>query len=209
MALDAAMLFADDFDLPPEPAEPEVIVPVFSATELAQAREAGKHDGRAIGLAEAAASNAAATRQAIEAIASELATTRDAAAREATEAAEGIARLLLDSLSAVLPTLCAQHGEAEVQALVRAVLPALSQEPEVTVRVTPPSADAVSHEIAKFDPDLAARVHVVPCETLPIGDVRITWRNGTATRDAAALWQQVAAILTPAGLLTMETLNGQ
>ena len=33
------------------------------------------------------------------------------------------------------------------------------------------------------------------------GDVRIAWHNGAATRDAAALWQQVAAILAPAGLL--------
>jgi hypothetical protein len=45
------------------------------------------------------------------------------------------------------------------------------------------------------------------------GDVRIAWRNGTATRDAAALWQQVAAVLAPAGLLRAdaairETVNG-
>ena len=45
------------------------------------------------------------------------------------------------------------------------------------------------------------------------GDVRIAWRNGTATRDAAALWQQVAAVLAPAGLLRAdaairETVDG-
>jgi len=219
MALHAALLFADDFDLPPEPAEPEAIEPVFSAAEIAEAREAGWRDGHASTLAEAAASDTAAVRQTIEAIAAEFAALRETAAAQAGEAAEAIARLLLDSLAAVLPALCAQHGEAEMQALVRAVLPALSQEPEVTVRVGAESVEAISQEIAKCDPDLASRVRVVPCGTLPVGDVRITWRNGSATRDASALWQQVAAILMPAGLLNsttvtarskaMETVNGQ
>ena len=205
MALHVAQLFADDFDLPPEPAEPEVIEPVFSAAELTGAREAGWRDGHASALAEAAAADAAATRQAIEAIAAELATTREATAIQAGEAAGAITRLLLDSMAAVMPALCARHGEAEMQALVRAVLPALAQEPEVTVRVATGGADAVSRELAQLDPDLAARVHVVPCEGLAIGDVRITWRNGMATRDASALWQQVAAILMPAGLLDEAT----
>ena len=53
----------------------------------------------------------------------------------------------------------------------------------------------------------------VECDAMPPGDVRIAWRNGSATRDAAALWQQVAAVLAPAGLLLAhaairETIDG-
>jgi hypothetical protein len=45
------------------------------------------------------------------------------------------------------------------------------------------------------------------------GDVRIAWRAGSATRDTAALWEQVAAVLMPAGLLRTdaairETVDG-
>ena len=214
MALHAAVLFADDFDLAPEPAAPEAIEPVFSAAEIAEAREAGRRDGHASALTEAAASEAATVRQAIQTIAAEFASLRETTTAQAGEAADAIARLLLDSLAAVLPALCARHGEAEMQALVRAVLPALSQEPEITVRVGAESIDALSSEIARIDPDLASRVRVVPCGTLPTGDVRITWRNGMASRDAGALWQQVAAILIPAALLddtpmTLESVNGQ
>lgn len=214
MARDTVLLFADDFDLAAEPTEPEVIEPVFAAADLVEAREEGWHDGHTAALAEAAASDAAATRQTIATIASELAATREAAAMQAAEAAEAIARLLLGSLAAVLPALCTQHGEAETQALLRAVLPALTQEPEVTVRISARGAESASRELAQLDPDLAARVRVVSCDTLPFGDVRISWRNGTATRDASALWQQVAAILMPAGLLddipmTLETVDGQ
>ena len=213
MGAHAIALFAEDFDVAAEPPDLEVIEPVFSAAELAEAREAGWRDGHAAGLDEAADSDAAAARQSIEAIAAELATVRETTMSQAAQAAEAIARLLLDSLAAVLPTLCARHGEREVQAIVRAVLPALVQEPAVTIRVSARSAGSVSQQLAGFDPDLASRVHVVSCEALPVGDVRITWRNGAATRDAAALWQRVAATLMPAGLLDealvmMETADG-
>jgi hypothetical protein len=36
--------------------------------------------------------------------------------------------------------------------------------------------------------------------------VRIAWHNGSAVRDAAALWEQVAAVLVPAGLLRADAM---
>jgi hypothetical protein len=45
------------------------------------------------------------------------------------------------------------------------------------------------------------RVDLIPTDTMKAGDLRITWRNGSAVRDTGALWQQVADILAPAGLL--------
>ncbi len=43
-----------------------------------------------------------------------------------------------------------------------------------------------------------------PCDDMMPGDLRIAWRNGFAVRDATALWQQVAEILAPAGLLRID-----
>jgi hypothetical protein len=63
----------------------------------------------------------------------------------------------------------------------------------------------VTQELVRLDPDLLAHVQTVECDAMSPGDVRIAWRNGAATRDAAALWQQVAAVLAPAGLLRAET----
>src|SRR3954470_14118236 len=88
-------LFDEDFDLPDAAPEPEVIEPVFSMGELASARAAARREGHAAGLAEAAASDAAAARRVTEAIASHLANASDAAAALAEQTAEAIARLLL------------------------------------------------------------------------------------------------------------------
>lgn len=206
-------LFAEDFDRPETAPQPEAVDPVFSANELAAEREVAWHAGHEAGLRDAVASDAAAARQALGAFAEQFAAACAAAAARAEESAEAIARLLLDGLAAAFPALCARYGDAEVRAIVRKVLPALTQEPTITVRAHPRTAKAAAQEIARLDPDLAARVQPVECDEMPPGDVRIAWRNGTAMRDAAALWQQVAAILAPAGLLRadaaiMETVDG-
>ena len=112
----------------------------------------------------------------------------------------------------MFPVLCARNGDAEVRAIVRAVLPALTQEPAITVRAIHAPRRACAGD-RRLDPDLAAHVQTIECDAMSPGDVRIAWHNGAATRDAAALWQQVAAVLVPAGLLRTdaairETVDG-
>jgi len=181
------VLFDEDFDVPEAAPEPEVIEAVFSASEMAGAREAAWLAGHAAGVQEVGASGEAATRQALETIASQIKVEREATATQAEQSAEAIAGL--------------RYGDAEVRAIVRAVLPALIQEPLITVRANPRTAAAVAQEIELFDPELAAHVQTTASNAMPPGDVRITWRNGAAARDATALWRQVAAVLVPAGLL--------
>jgi hypothetical protein len=206
-------LFGEDFDRPEATPEPEVIEPTFSAAELANAGEAAWRDGHAAAKLEAADADTAAIRQALGAIAEAFTAERDAAAARQEQSAEAIARLLLDSLAALFPTLCARYGEAEMRAVIRVVLPALAQEPAVTVRTHQRTAAALAQELSRLDPEIAARVRAIECDAMPPGDVRITWRNGSATRDASAIWQEVAAVLVPAGLLSAdaaikETTNG-
>ena len=206
-------LFAEDFDRPGAAPRPEAVEPVFSAAELAVARETAWREGRDAGLLEAASGDAAATRLAVMALAERFAAECGAAAAQAEASAEAIARLLLDCLAANFPALCARYGDGEVRAIVRAVLPVLTQEPTIAVRAHPRTTKAVTQAIAGLDPDLAARVQAVECDAMSPGDIRIAWHNGAATRDAAALWQQVAAVLVPAGLLRadaaiMETVDG-
>jgi flagellar assembly protein FliH len=201
------VLFAEDFDQPAGPApapEPEVIAPSFSAADVAAAREAGWAEGYESGRAEAARADAAATRGATEAIAAELAGSREVARMHAEQSAEGVAHVLLDSLASVFPVLCARHGEDEVRAIVRAVLPALAQEPAVTVRANPHAVPGLTRELAELDAELADRVRIVPTDAIGPADVRISWRSGSALRDTAALWQQVAGVLLPAGMLAAD-----
>jgi flagellar biosynthesis/type III secretory pathway protein FliH len=200
----SAPLFDEDFDHPappPPPPEPEVIEPVFTVAELDAAREMAWREGHEVAQAEAEQSATAIAHAVLARIAEQLDTALDEANRLAEQAAEAIALLLLDCFAKVFPTLCERYGAEEVRGVIRTVLPALRQEPKITVRLDPMSARTVVQELERLEPDLVPRVDLIPTDAMQAGDVRVTWRNGSAVRDTGALWQQVACILAPAGLL--------
>jgi flagellar assembly protein FliH len=196
------VLFAEDFDAPPgvtvldEAAdEVEPPAPSFTEADLAAARAEAYAEGHRRGLAQAAADREEVTRQLLATIAERLQQAGGEAARAAETAAESVARLLLGVFAAVLPTLFARHGAAEVAALARAVLPALREEAAVTLEVSPLLAREVGHALEKLDAVTRAHTTLSVSEAVAPGDVRILWQDGAAVRDGAALWREVAEAL--------------
>jgi flagellar biosynthesis/type III secretory pathway protein FliH len=210
----ARVLFEEDFDLPPPrssidtaPPEPEVIEPLFSAAELDIARAEGWQEGHDQAQDAAYATDATLGREALVAIAPQLGQSAAEARSIADVAADAIAHLLLAGFATAFPALCRRYGEAEICAVVRQILPALQSEPKVTVRVPPAAVAAVTRELETLDPEFSALVQVVAAEALSSGDVRIAWRAGHASRDTKRLWQDIEAILAPAGFLPNQPAN--
>jgi flagellar assembly protein FliH len=205
------VLYAEDFDEdgitaaanPQAAPEPEVIEPSFTAAEL----DAARLEGRAIGRHEAERGLAAARNQMVGLLAAGIADARDEQRDMAKEAAEAAARCMLSALAACLPALCDKHGVAELQAMVRAVLPALVDEPRITVRINPHMLAPMQAEIAALDIEVAERVRLLPTEAIAPGDVRITWAEGSAIRDTARARTAVEDALAALGLFERETLQ--
>ncbi len=195
------ILYAEDFDAP-EAAPPAAPAPepTHSALELADARETGRIEGwkaaRAAAEVEAEAQRAAV----LHAIAAALSEARDAAETFAASAAEAVARTALSLLAAALPATCARHGERELRALALAVLPALETEPRIVIRASPQGLRGLAGTLARLDPDLAARIQLVPVEALAADEARITWQDGRAVRDRRAIGAAIEAVLAPLGL---------
>ncbi|MGH8325766.1 MAG: hypothetical protein ACRET2_03275 [Steroidobacteraceae bacterium] len=198
----AGVLFAEDFDRPQEaaPAEPEVIRPTFTAADLAEALAAASAEGRALGFAEAAAEHEAALETAARSVAARLAALRSEAHAAAEAAARATAQVLLDVLAALFPALCARHGAAEAEAVLRVLVPGLDAEPTLALRANPRLLAGLRTELARLDPELAARTEFVPSEIAAPGDIAMSWQHGSATRDAASLWAAVADALALGGL---------
>lgn len=198
-----SLLFAEDFDLPPHAddavPEPEIIAPTFAAEDIDAVRQEAWKAGYEAGITSAESTSIALARAAMPDVAAALALVADEAGRLAEEAAEAMAQMLVDGLATLFPAMAAAHGASETRSVVRAILPALQQEPRATVRVAPDLADALAGEITMLDPDLADRVAVVADPTMAPGDVRASWATGTATRDTLAAWHEVAAVLSQAG----------
>lgn len=197
------LLFDEDFDELPMVRDPEVAAPVFSAAELDTAREHAARDARETALADAEASTHAETGRTLARIAEELTAARDEAASIAEQSAEAVARLLFDCFAAAFPALSARHGQTEIAAVMRAILPALHREPKIAIRVSPHLLAAMAGHVGDLDADLAARVKLIPTDAVAPGDARISWENGAATRDAMSLWTHIENILAPAGLLSV------
>jgi flagellar assembly protein FliH len=198
--LPAGVLFAEDFDLPARPDEPAVIAPEFTAQELAAAREAGFAAGRDLGLAEAAVETEAALAVASRSVAAQITALGAEAQAAAEAAARAVAQLLLDTLAALFPTVCARHGAAEAEAVLRALVPGLATEPALALRANPRLLPGLRAELARLDPALAARTDFTPSELAAPGDIALAWQHGSAERSAAAMWAAVAGALAPAGL---------
>jgi flagellar biosynthesis/type III secretory pathway protein FliH len=197
------ILFEEDFDLPPQPPpapEPEVIEPVFTDADLEAARAQAWQEGHDAASAAADAATTTRARIALARIAEEIAAARHDASALAEQAAASIAQLLLDCFAAAFPALCAHHGQAEVLAIIRAVVPTLHLQPAITVRVSPHLAGAIAQEVEQLDPDFGDRVQIVPTDAVPLSDIRISWRNGGALRDTAGLWSEITAVLGANGL---------
>ena len=199
------VLFEEDFDLPPTPAappEPEIIEPVYSAADLQEARTQAWREGHDVAMAHAEVVAQTAARQTLTRIAERIDATHTEASQLVERSAEAVARLLMDGFAAAFPALSRRHGSAELRAIIRAILPALHQELAVTVRIDGNLVKDVADEIDRLDPDLLPKVEVLPSNSVPPGDIRITWRNGAAIRDTAKLWEEITEILSPAGLMS-------
>jgi len=55
--------------------------------------------------------------------------------------------------------------------------------------------------IARLDPDLVRAIRVMPGSQMGPSDIAIRWQHGEAVRDAARIWNSIAAILAPHGLM--------
>ncbi len=205
------VLYAEDFDADENApaaavAEPEpepVAAPVFTLDDLAVARA----EARASGRVEAEAGLTASRARMLELIATGLTEASQAAAAIAEQRAEAIARLMLSAMVACLPALCSQHGVVELRALVRAILPDLTEEPRITVRVNPHMASAMAAEIAALDTEFAERITLLPTDAIVPGDARITWQDGQAVRDAGQARRTLQDALAALGLLEPETTH--
>jgi flagellar biosynthesis/type III secretory pathway protein FliH len=206
-------LFGEDFDAEHRTLDPEAVEPSYSAAEVTKISEAAWRDGHLAGLQEAATDHAAALCMALQDVATQLVAECRKAISHAERSGEAVARLLLGSLGAAFPTLCARYGDAEVRSIVGTILPTLTREAAIGLRMHSSTAATLIPVIADLQPDLAASLQIVECDAMSPGDVRIAWRNGTVERDATALWQQIAEVLALADLLDAdpairETVDG-
>ena len=205
------VLYAEDFDDDADPVapapdpvpEPEIIEPVFTAAELDAARAEAAQGARA----EAERGLSASRNHLLGLLAGGMAEARLGAKQAAEAVAEEVARCMLGALAACLPALCEQHGAMELRAFTRALLPALTDEPRITIRINPHMLGAMQDEVGRLDAEIAERIQLLPTDAIPPGDARVSWAEGSALRDTARARAAFEDGLAQLGLLQQEREN--
>jgi flagellar assembly protein FliH len=164
-------------------------------------REVAYQDGLRDGLERAAAGHDRTVERVLATLEERLGAAQYQAAHEADRAARSIARLLIQALMKMLPAACARLGATEIADVARAVLPGLRQDPRVVLSVHPSLAADIEVELARLGTEVRERTVLAPTDALPPGDVRITWQDGSASRDTTDLMRRVAAVFAQYGLM--------
>lgn len=202
-------------EVPCEPAEPparhtDADLEAACAASRQEGYEAGVQAGRAQGIqeAETAASQAAkqALTQAAQGFAQLVSDLDQADARRDREAID----LAVAIVRRLFPDMAKRHGLQEAENLIIETLRRVGNTPVVVVRAASTTLETLR---AKQD-ELAAlgsyegKLRMVSDATLPEGDLRVEWSDGSAARDSAGLWQELEDALAQARGDRPGTANG-
>jgi hypothetical protein len=190
------VLYMEDFDEKPSGeagAEelPVIIAPAYTVEDVESARE----EGRLSALEDHAAIQASLNQAALAAIADALAKSRQDAVAVAARQAQEIADTLLALLASCLPAASQRLAASEVAGLLDVLLPPLSREPGVELRVHPDVLPFIRETLAGM-----RDVSVHGDASLAASDLALSWRDGEARRDWRALWRGISASLPPFAL---------
>jgi flagellar biosynthesis/type III secretory pathway protein FliH len=207
------ILYIEDFDAPPPAApkpeaatKPEAAAPVFTAQDIAAAREAGRQDGMQAALSDANLLQVQLQAAATQALADAMAATRHSVERLVARRADDAARTALAILQAAIPYAMEANAKGEVQAVIAALLPGLRSEPELRVRTHPDMADFVRDMLADLLTDGSLVLSVSADETLLPGDIQLFWGEGSALRDCRGIYTDIVKALAPLRLPALEEI---
>lgn len=187
--------------LEPETVEEEVPPPpTFGEEELMAARAEGRAMGYAAGeqaerarTERLAAEAAARLADRLDGLSQDIAAIGAAAERRAVECGLAVARKLV-------PELLRREGAREIEAVVRAALRDMFEEPRIVLRVPDAVLDTIKPRIDAIarDSGFDGRVVILAEDGMVDGDCRVEWADGGVERSAARLSAQIEAAVARA-----------
>lgn len=191
-----------------EPAEPETPPAVYTEADLEAARadsyqagydagvQAGQSQGREAAETEASQAAQTALRQVAQGLAQLLNGLDDAEARRERQALE----LAMTVARRLFPALERRHGMAEVESVVTRTLERLRETPRVMVRAHPDTIATLEdqREALAAETGFEGKLKLVADSGMGASDVSVTWSDGSAKRDTAAVWAEIDAAIRSA-----------
>ncbi|MDA0655762.1 MAG: FliH/SctL family protein [Proteobacteria bacterium] len=174
--------------------------PIFSMEDLEEAREEGFEEGRKAALEAAAGGIEERIADAFEAVKKQLSAI-DHNQEEANTRTQAMSLALLRRIvEKLFPAMIANYGMAEIENILDACMPLITDGAKVFLRINDDVAPEVERRLQNIiqQNGILARVTVLPDPELGPSDCILNWGDGGAERDFDALWSQIDVILSKA-----------
>lgn len=184
----------DDKDEVIEPEEPPPPPPpTFSEAELERARKEALAEGRKEAAAEAEASRERHVADLLQTISREFSTLFAAEdLRNAQYEAESV-RLTLATLQLLFPAMNQKYGLSEIQRVITEVLESQREMPAIKMEVHPDYVETIHEHVKRVlkQANISGNCTVTGNQALGPGDCRMSWENGGAVRESAAIAEDI------------------
>lgn len=202
--------FGPDDDVPaplaPETLEPAPVVEpdpapqdpaIFTQEDLDRVRAEALSFGRRQGAAEAAGNADQRLARALEQIAEGMRGVLDARRQADAEQAKEVMAVALAVIRKLFPETSRRHGLTEVTGVIEEIIGRLIDKPKLCVWVSESLRLELAEKLGGVAEaqGFAGQISVVGDSTLTEGDCRLGWAGGGATRDSAAIWREINAVL--------------
>lgn len=202
------VIYLEDFDEPSSTGTPlpeeevETIAPVFTEEDVSRAREEGYAAGLAAGRALSLSLHEEALRRSLAALEAQIGKVRDEAEALLQTFARRVAETVLGSLAAVLPGLVRRHGADEIIRMISTVIPRLTLESELCLRVEETLIPELRERLRTLGGETAGRLVIEPLGVAEGAPMRalIRWRLGEAELALGRLRERLAKVWLHFGL---------
>lgn len=197
-----ASTILDEPEIEPEPVIEDIIEEsppetFYTEEDLQLARDEAYVTGHTDALSEAGAASQRAAAEAMGSIVSHLAGLAPQIAKSTAEISQLATHVAMEVCRTLLPNSAEDYAASEIAALVESLIPELTREPRLTVRVHSklveilrPRIDAAAHQ-AGFE----GRIVVLEDPRMQASDARVEWADGGAERNTSRLWADIEALL--------------
>jgi hypothetical protein len=155
------------------------------------------------GLTQSSSRNAVDVLKALDRIASALEDDSLTRRKQVQVAIEAIGRLIINSLVAILPSLCDRNAVSGIVDSVKLIFSGVNEESAVTVEVSSSLEGDIRSALGALPPALTRRIALAPSECLPTGEARMKWELGIATHSPERIRMGVISLLTEMNLMTV------
>ena len=182
----------NNFDEPDAPVDVEEAPPpppTFSTDELEAAKTIAHEQGRQIGMNEERASREQKIAQLLQQVSTQFATLFAAEQERISRYEEEAVTLTLRVLGKIFPAMNERIGPYEARQAIARVLKTAGGQSEITIRIHPDYTRDIEAIVAPLrDKDVnPPNFHIIGDDSLSPGDCSLSWTDGGAVRDAAAL----------------------